>query len=162
MKKLNQKGIIHHLALIILAVVVAGALAFTGYKVYQAEYGVNAKAKGYTIIASWANGAYLKACKVAVGSQWRINFTAYNPYGTVSNKYSNDKVSFGFYVERGKVLANTYEFGPFSPGSGVSKTGYANISTVMPDTYSTSVGNGKAGGGGPYSSSKSFSTITGC
>lgn len=79
----NQQGIIHHIVLIILAVVVVAGIGFAGYKVYQAKYGIKAKANFWSILVTdGPNGTghpIVMACKIDSGTKWIIQYQIKNP-----------------------------------------------------------------------------------
>lgn len=152
MKKLNQKGFTHHVVMFAILALVLGAMGFAGYRVWQNK-NIDAKADNYSEIGSWRTGATLRACKVAVGSQWWIKVRADNPKG------AKEKVSFGFSIHRpakiGIKLISTASFGPLKAGT--SKT-RSPIKANIGDSYSVSVGNGGMGAAGQPTSMDSIRT----
>lgn len=81
----NQKGIAHHLLLVVTAVFVLGAVGFAGFKVYKSKNDVNAKAAGWTSmgIGGGSEGIIsISGCKQSVNS-------AYGPLWKVQLRLSN-------------------------------------------------------------------------
>ncbi|NBU33152.1 hypothetical protein EB118_01415 [bacterium] len=65
MKK-NQDGIVHHLALLLVGVVVLSAIGFAGYRVYNNKNSVKAKAAGYPLVGEYKGkntNVRVKACR---------------------------------------------------------------------------------------------------
>lgn len=153
--RLSKRGFLLGLIAVV-AFSVAGGIGWQQWQDNQVE----AKAAGYkyTTVGNWGNGSTLKACKEAItsgyGPLWKIHLIATNP------KNTTDKISYGFYIERGSSLVSTTNFNSLSAGVSVSKVAYA--SRIQGDTYSVSVGDGGKGGGGPFSGMQSYSTIKNC
>ena len=61
MKK-NQDGIVHHLALLLVGVVVLSAIGFAGFRIYKSKNNISAKAASYSILGQYS-GAWIGACR---------------------------------------------------------------------------------------------------
>lgn len=67
-KKKDQRGIAHHLILIGLGVVVAGAIGFAGFRIYKSKNDINAKAASYPLLMSTNNGqTVVRSCLMPTG-----------------------------------------------------------------------------------------------
>ncbi len=78
--KKDQRGITHHLMLIGLAVVVAGAIGFAGFRIYKSKNDISAKAANWTTVINQEN-VLVNACK--------SNATPYSYKYYVLNRRSN-------------------------------------------------------------------------
>lgn len=64
----DQRGITHHLMLIGLAVIVAGAIGFAGFRIYKSKNDISAKAAYWTPLGSTAGGSKAYACRPSASS----------------------------------------------------------------------------------------------
>lgn len=128
----NQQGIIHHLALIILAVLVISGISFTGYKVYQAKYGISAKAYNWTTAISY-DKSWVKICVLDLGSSWNIKGYAHN--ADTTKRYGSNDPGTRFWEVTSLntvILSGTLGYGATSSYHGkiVKKTSILNTITV--------------------------------
>ncbi len=74
----DQRGITHHLMLIGLAVIVAGAIGFAGFRIYKSKNDISAKAAGWTRIGS--STLFARACKTGNGTETKVYYSNYTSY----------------------------------------------------------------------------------
>jgi hypothetical protein len=77
----DQRGIAHHLLLVVIAVLVVGAIGFAGYRVIKGR-DIDAKAAGYTYLGAVNPESKGKVsfygCKVVAGTDVQLRFFAKN------------------------------------------------------------------------------------
>lgn len=150
MRKLDQSGVIHHLAVILFGLVIAAAVGFVGYRVWQQNQDIEAQAAGWTtIVGGSPQHPVLKACKTSSA----VRLFASSPKGYSGTTY------YGFYLERDKSLLSTTSL-QVAPGKTATKTVGVNMHQYP--TYSTSAGDGTKGGGGPFAEMKAVSKLASC
>lgn len=88
--KKDQRGITHNLMLAGIAVLVLGAVGFAGFRVYKSNNDINAKAAGWTTVAS-SGGLEIKACATTNGLG-RVYFLNRSSYDATLPFYGNYKV----------------------------------------------------------------------
>jgi hypothetical protein len=98
--KLNQKGIAHHLLLIVLAVLVVGAIGFAGYRIYSNKK-LDAQAAGWKTV--WSND---KLWAVTICSWGNSDYRFYvRNYSPKTLKILTPKV-----IDRNNLIESQYDF----------------------------------------------------
>jgi len=83
MKKLNQKGIAHHLLIVGIAVLVVSAVGFAGFRVYKSKNSDSAKAAGYAqVLYGGSDYPSVYACKVSSTDAYKYRAYLRNRTGT--------------------------------------------------------------------------------